>query len=164
MKTRKSHHIKGVLAVALGVAVIFIGCKVAFGTGNPMYIVSSGSMTPALKINDIILVQKNIPFDQIQVGDVIAFINPADRGEFIVHRVAQIIDQNPLEIRTKGDANKDSITGVDMPITKDDYIGKVAFVIPQIGYLAKILIPPLNYVVIASIVGIAAVVPLSRKN
>jgi len=160
----KGHHIKGILIVALGVAVIFVGFKVAFGAGSPFYIVSSGSMTPALGVNDVILVQQNVPFDNIKIGDVIAFINPSDRGELIVHRVVQIISQDPLEIRTKGDANADSIAGIDLPITKDNYIGKVAYVIPQMGYLAKIFHPPLNYVIIAAIGGIVAVIPFSRQN
>jgi signal peptidase I len=160
----KSDHLKGILIVALGVAVIFVGSKMAFGTETPFYVVASGSMTPVLKVNDIILVQGNIPFDHVQVGDVIAFINPSDRGQLIVHRVAQILNQNPLEIRTKGDANTGSIAGIDLPITKDDYIGKVSYVIPQIGYLAKIFFPPLNYIVVASIVGIVALMPFARKN
>ncbi|TLY04932.1 MAG: signal peptidase I [Thaumarchaeota archaeon] len=160
----KNHNLKGILILALGVAVIFLGFKAAFGTGSPFYVVSSGSMTPTLNINDIILVQGNIPFDRIKIGDVIAFVNPNDHGELIVHRVAQILNQNPLEIRTKGDANAGSIAGIDLPITKDDYIGKVAYVIPQIGYLAKIFFPPLNYVVIASIMGIIVLAPFTRKN
>ncbi|TLX91593.1 MAG: signal peptidase I, partial [Thaumarchaeota archaeon] len=114
INTPKGHHIKGILIVALGVAVIFVGFKVAFGAGSPFYIVSSGSMTPALGVNDVILVQQNVPFDNIKIGDVIAFINPSDRGELIVHRVVQIISQDPLEIRTKGDANADSIAGIDL--------------------------------------------------
>jgi len=163
-KTRKNHSIRGILIVALGVAVIFIGFKMAFGAGNPLYIVSSGSMVPALHINDVILVQENIPFDRIKIGDVIAFVNPSDRGELIVHRVAQIMDQNPLLIRTKGDANSGSIAGIDLPITKYDYVGKVAYVIPQIGYLAKVFVTPLNYIVIASIMGIVVLAPFTRKN
>jgi signal peptidase len=162
--TRKNHHVQDILILAVGVAIIFVGLKVAFGAGNPFYVVSSGSMTPALKINDLIMVQGNIPFDHIKVGDVIAFINPSDRGELIVHRVAQIINQNPLEIRTKGDANTNSIAGTDLPITKHDYIGKVAYVIPQIGYLTKMLVPPFNYVIIAAIMGIVVVRPFQRQN
>ena len=160
----KNYHIKGILIMILGVAVIFVGFKVAFGAGNPLYIVSSGSMIPELKINDVILVQENIPLDRIKIGDVIAFVNPSDRGELIVHRVAQILDQNPLQIRTKGDANAGSIAGIDLPITKENYIGKVAYVIPQIGYLTKIFFPPLNYVVIASLMGIVVLAPLTRKT
>jgi len=160
----KNRHVKGILIMALGVALIFVGFKVAFGAGNPLYIVSSGSMIPALNINDVILVQENIPFNHIKIGDVIAFVNPSDHGELIVHRVAQVMDKNPLQIRTKGDANAGSIAGIDLPITKENYIGKVAYVIPQIGYLAKIFFPPLNYVVIASIMGIVVLAPFTRKN
>ena len=161
---RKNHNVRGILIVALGVAVIFLGFKAAFGTGSPLYVVSSGSMTPTLNINDVILVQGNIPFDRIKIGDVIAFVNPSDHGELIVHRVAQILNQNPLEIRTKGDANTGSIAGIDLPITKYNYIGKVSYVIPQIGYLAKVFLPPLNYIVVASIMGIIVLAPFSRKN
>ena len=164
INARKNHNVKGILIMVLGVAVIFVGFKVAFGAGNPLYIVSSGSMIPELKINDVILVQENIPLDRIKIGDVIAFVNPSDRGELIVHRVAQILDQNPLQIRTKGDANAGSIAGIDLPITKENYIGKVSYVIPQIGYLTKIFFPPLNYVVIASLMGIAVLAPLTRKT
>ena len=164
INARKNHSVKGILIVALGVAVIFLGFKAAFGTGSPFYVVSSGSMTPTLHVNDVILVQGNIPLDRIKIGDVIAFANPNDHGELIVHRVAQILNQNPLEIRTKGDANAGSIAGIDLPITKENYIGKVAYVIPQIGYLAKVFFPPLNYIVIASIMGIVALTPFSRKN
>ncbi len=161
---QENHSAKAILILALGIAIIFLGFKAAFGTGSPFYVVSSGSMTPVLKINDIILVQGNIPFDSIKIGDVVAFVNPSDRGELIVHRVAQILDQNPMEIRTKGDANPNSIAGIDLPITKYDYIGKVVYVIPQLGYFTKLYVAPLNYLVAASIMGIAVLVPLSRKN
>jgi signal peptidase I len=140
---------------------MFVGSKVAFGAPNPFYVVSSGSMIPAIKVYDVIMVQGNVPFDHIKVGDIIAFKNPSVQGELIVHRVAQILNQNPLEVRTKGDANQDSIPGTDLPITKADYIGKVTYVIPQIGFLMKIL-TPINYVIVASIMGIMAVKPFYK--
>ena len=161
---RSRNHVKNILIFAAVVGVMFVGFKVAFGAGNPFYVVASGSMTPVLNINDIILVQGNIPFDHIKMGDVIAFVNPSHRGELIVHRVAQIMSQDPMEIRTKGDANAGSIAGVDLPITKNNYIGKVAYVIPQMGYLAKVFFFPLNYVVIVSIMGIIVLVPFAQKN
>ncbi len=164
MMARKNHQFSQVLIVALGIAIIFVGCKAALGSGSPIYVVASGSMVPTLHVNDVIFVQGNLPFDNIKVGDVIAFVNPSDKGELIVHRVAQILNQNPIEIRTKGDANTHSIAGIDLPITKNNYIGKVTLVIPQVGLLGKIFPAPINYIVIASILGIIALLPFTRQN
>src|SRR6266849_2665082 len=129
MKKPSKKHIRDVIIIAASIGMMFVGSEIIFGTANPFYVVSSGSMTPAINVYDIILVKENIPFDDIKVGDVIAFKSPTT-NELIVHRVAQILDQNPLEIRTKGDANQDSIPGIDMPITSSNYFGMVTYVIP----------------------------------
>jgi signal peptidase len=141
----------------IGIAIIWIGLRVAFGTENPFYVVSSGSMIPNLNIFDVIIVQGHVNFDQLKVGDIIVFNRPNGHDKVIVHRVAEILNKDPLVIRTKGDANPGSIPGTDFPITKDDYIGKVEYVIPQIGYVTRILTPPINYIIIAVIVGIMLV-------
>jgi signal peptidase len=78
--------------------------------------------------------------------------------------VAEIINKDPMIIRTKGDNNPGSIPGTDFPITKEDYIGKVVYVIPQIGYVTRILTPPINYVIIAVIVGIMIVKQLGKSK
>lgn len=152
------------MIMATTIVAIFVGSNAAFGTGNPFYIVSSGSMIPALNVNDVIIVQENVPFDKIKVGDIIAFSSPSYHSEIIVHRVAQIITQSPLEVRTKGDANPDSIQGVDLPITKYEYLGKVAYVIPHIGYLTHILIPPVNYVIAIAIIGIMGIMATNSSS
>jgi len=146
--------VKDIIIVVIGVAIIWVGLRVAFGTDNPFYVVSSGSMEPKLNVFDVLVVQGNNPFDKIQKGDIIVFNRPAGHDRVIVHRVAEILDDSPRVIRTKGDANPASIPGTDFPITKDEYIGKVAYVIPQIGYITRILTPPINYIIIAVIVGI----------
>ena len=143
--------------MVIGIAIIWIGLRVAFGTENPFYVVSSGSMIPNLEIFDVIVVQGHVNFDQLKVGDIIVFNRPDGHDKVIVHRVAEILNKDPLVIRTKGDANPGSIPGTDFPITKDDYIGKVVYVIPQIGYVTRILTPPINYIIIAVIVGIMLV-------
>ena len=153
----KSGIVKDVIIVVIGLAIIWIGLRVAFGTENPFYVVSSGSMIPNLNIFDVIVVQGHVNFDQLKVGDIIVFNRPNGHDKVIVHRVAEILNKDPLEIRTKGDANPGSIPGTDFPITKDDYIGKVEYVIPQIGYVTRILTPPINYIIIAVIVGIMLV-------
>jgi signal peptidase len=111
-------------------------------------------MVPTLNVFDVIVIQGNIPFGHIKVGDIIVFNRPQIHDKVIVHRVAEILNQNPLQIRTKGDFNPASIPGTDLPITKEDYIGKVVYVIPQIGYVTRILTPPINYIIIAVIIGI----------
>ena len=153
----KSGVVKDIIIVVIGIAIIWIGLRVAFGTENPFYVVSSGSMIPNLNIFDVIIVQGHVNFDQLKVGDIIVFNRPNGHDKVIVHRVAEILNKDPLVIRTKGDANPGSIPGTDFPITKDDYIGKVEYVIPQIGYVTRILTPPINYIIIAVIVGIMLV-------
>ena len=153
----KSGIVKDIIIVVIGIAIIWIGLRVAFGTENPFYVVSSGSMIPNLEIFDVIVVQGHVNFDQLKVGDIIVFNRPDGHDKVIVHRVAEILNKDPLVIRTKGDANPGSIPGTDFPITKDDYIGKVVYVIPQIGYVTRILTPPINYIIIAVIVGIMLV-------
>ena len=156
--------VKDVVIVAIGIAIIWIGLRVTFGTENPFYVVSSGSMIPNLNVFDVIVVQGNVPFDHIKVGDIIVFNRPNGHDRVIVHRVAEILQNNPLVIRTKGDANPGSIPGTDFPISKQDYIGKVEYVIPQIGYVTRILTPPINYIIIAVIIGIMLVKQFGKKS
>ena len=163
-KFSTKNHVREIVIVVLSIATMFVGSEIAFGTANPFYIVSSGSMVPAISVHDVVMVQENIPFDSIKVGDIIVFKSPTVHNEVIVHRVAQILNQSPLEVRTKGDANQDSIPGTDLPITKYEYVGKVAYIIPQIGYVTQILIPPTNYLILAVFVGIIAIKQFSKQK
>lgn len=157
MKNRAaSGFVKDIIIVVIGIAIIWIGLRVAFGTENPFYVVSSGSMIPNLNVFDVIVVNGNIPFGHLNIGDIIVFHASAE-DKVIVHRVAEILNQDPRVIRTKGDANPGSIPGIDYPIAQQQYIGKVVYVIPQIGYVTRILTPPINYIIIAVIVGIMLV-------
>jgi signal peptidase len=146
--------IKDIVIVAVGVLVIWIGLQIAFGTQNPFYVVASGSMIPVLEVYDVLIVSGHEPFNDLEVGDIIVFDRPSDHNRVIVHRVASIVDEYPRTIRTKGDANPASIPGTDFPITEEEYIGKVAYTLPQVGYITQLLKPPINYVIIAVVIGI----------
>jgi signal peptidase I len=146
--------VKDIIIVVVGVLIIWMGLRVVFGTENPFYVVSSGSMIPELQVFDVLVVQGNDPFESISVGDIIVFDRPIDHDRVIVHRVAAIINEDPFTIRTKGDANPASIPGTDFPITEEEFIGKVAYVIPQVGYVTRILTPPINYIIIAIIIAV----------
>lgn len=145
--------IKDLIIVAIGVIIIWIGLQVVFGTENPFYVVASGSMIPKLQIHDVLIVQGHILFEDVQIGDIIVFDRPSGRDKVIVHRVVSITDEDPKTIRTKGDANVASMPGTDFPITEKEYIGKVEYVIPQIGYVTQILKPPVNYILIVLVIG-----------
>jgi len=156
--------IKDIIIVAVCVAVIWIGLQAYFGAQNPFYVVSSGSMYPELAMYDIIVISGHIPFDDVKIGDIIVFDRPKDHSKVIVHRVVAVVDDDPTTLRTKGDNNQNSIVGTDYPITSEEYIGKVVYVVPQIGFITKILQPPINYIIIAVIIGIMVIRQISKNK
>ena len=161
--------IKDVVIIVVAIAVIWLGLQAVFGTSNPFYVVSSGSMIPALEVYDVIVVEGNTPFEDVEKGDIIVFYSPKlyDQGKerVIVHRVSLDMSTDEQKIvRTKGDANPSSIAGTDYPITEKEYIGQVEYVIPQVGYITQILQPPINYIIIAVIIGVMVVKHFAGKE
>ena len=181
--------VRDVIIVVVAVAVIWIGLQVYFGASNPFYVVSSGSMYPELKEFDIIVITGHKAFDDVKVnsppmlqgegdgcqgdgavldGDIIVFERPNDHNKaqkkVIVHRVCLETNDDPRILKTKGDNNRSSIPGTDYPITEKEYIGTVVHVIPQVGYITKILQPPINYIIIVVIVGIMIIKQISKNK
>ena len=130
--------------------------------------IPSGSMIPTLEVYDVIVVEGNTSFQDINKGDIIVFFSPAkyELGEerVIVHRVDSIMSEDPRIIQTKGDNNPRSMKNVDYPITKEIYLGKVEHVIPQVGYITQILQPPINYIIIAIIIGVMIAKQVYKKK
>jgi signal peptidase I len=164
-KSRLPVAIKDVIIIGVGVVVVWLGIWFVFGA-NPFYVVSSGSMEPILKVNDVLVVRDGGSWDGLTIGDIIVFNRPVGGDRVIVHRIADIdVDGNGERIvRTRGDANPASIPGTDYPIKQDDYIGKVMYVIPGIGVITKVISPPVNYIIIAIILAILFFNRLGRKN
>jgi len=156
--------IKDILIVVVGVLIIWLGLQIAFGTQNPFYVVASGSMIPVLEVYDVIIIQGHVPFEEIEIGNIIVFNRPSDHDRVIVHRVISITDDNPKTIRTQGDANNASIPGTDFPITEEEYIGKVEYTLPQVGYVTQLLKPPTNYIIIVIVVGVMVVKQMMQKK
>jgi signal peptidase len=161
--------------VGLCIAIIF-----ALGFPPKFYVVVSESMIPTLRTGDAILISSDdatcSTFNCLKVGDIIVF-EPNSRskdsqpGEIIVHRVQAIgLDaDNQRVLRTKGDANPNSIETVDYPITENQYVGKVIYVIPYLGVilmyfdlLARVFIQPVLYIIIGAVV--AAVLLLEYQK
>ena len=84
-----------------------------------------------------ILIIKEIPADQVKVGDVITYhpsTNPTNKStNYLTHRVAKIEDhlgeEKGIFFITRGDANKSD----DMPISARALVGKAIFHIPKVG-------------------------------
>lgn len=135
-------------------------------TDNSTYIMIGNSMSPSIRDNDGMVVDSRFPFDKLNVGDIIVFSSygTTNSGEHItiIHRVAQIItdDQGDRIIRTKGDANPDSIPGIDYPVFQQNYIGKVISVIPQLANneVASGPSPANNDFLILAAIALAAVI------
>jgi len=96
-------------------------------------------MSPNLRQNDGVLVDSHFPFNSLKIGDIIVFrtfgTTYTGQHELIVHRVAQIVNDTNGQriIRAKGDAIDSSIPSLDYPSFQQNYIGKVVYVIPQLG-------------------------------
>jgi signal peptidase I len=123
-------------AVALGPTVL----GAALGSEYPMATISSGSMWPALKEGDVVLLKGVDSIDDVKVGDIVAFRH---KEGFAIHRIVSIEGE---QIITKGDAN----TREDEPIEVEAVIGKVPTIagttarIPYLGNISFLLGPLLN--------------------
>ena len=184
-KDNKKKDIKVIIVISIIFVIAFIVLRVVLVDTNPFYVVASGSMIPVLNINDLIVVWgkgSDYSFDNAKVHDIIVFkaVDPTENNRTIVHRVAHIFQKgdtlagnssfnnlcDPMImpkvasdriIMTKGDANNCSIPLIDVPITKQNYIGKVILTIPQVGLIPTLLKPPVNYILMAIIAGLLVI-------
>ena len=87
-------------------------------------------MNPAINVGDLVITVET-PSSQIHVGDVIEYSIPSLQAP-IMHRVIQISGQGSgLAFTTKGDANNIADPTISPPLS----IGKVAYIIPSIGWV-----------------------------
>ena len=158
-KSRLPTLIKNVIVFVLGVLIIvslYHYLETEFDNPLPFFVIYSDTMTPSLKINDLIIVGDGHMFNNTNVGDIIVFKKPAGEDRIIVHRITEITSENGRRvIITKGDASPVSIPGVDFPVNSHNFIGKVKLAIPEIGVL---LIAPFSYILLGAIISAVAIV------
>lgn len=97
--------------------------------GYSIFEVSTGSMQPAIKENDIIIVKKT---NDYEVGDVITYKKD---DAYITHRLIMISND---DYYTKGDANN----AEDEVIKKNTVIGEVIKIYSKLGIWQKIFTTP----------------------
>ena len=125
------------VAALLGVfypaaAKAFFGQKNSTLFGFSSAVVLTGSMSPALEPNDIIVSRKQSSY---AVGDIITF---DAGGSSVTHRIVSVGEDG---MRPKGDANN---TEDAQPIKQSRVIGKVILVIPRLGAAVGFLKTPLG--------------------
>lgn len=90
--------------------------------------IASGSMEPEIKTGDVVIVNQKYSYDDLKVGQVIAFRH---NKIIVVHRIAKKVKvENENIYYTKGDANNNID---DYIIEKNMIIGKIEYKIPYIG-------------------------------
>lgn len=93
-----------------------------------MVAIASGSMTPNINKGDVVIIEKTNNYEEIEVGQVIAY---KYNNVIVVHRVIRKInDDGSYYFYTKGDNNLDED---NYPIKEDMVIGVVDIKIPYIG-------------------------------
>ena len=179
----KVRNLKILIFILAPLIIVGVCIAVIFALGFPpkFYVVVSESMIPTLRTGDAILISSDdatcSSFNCLKVGDIIVFepnSRPKDLqpGEIIVHRVQAIgLDaDNQRVLRTKGDANPNSIETTDYPITENQYVGKVIYVIPYLGVilmyfdlLARVFIQPVLYLVIGAVVATVLLLEYQKR-
>ena len=136
---------KNLLVIPLIAAVAFLIFPFVAYYGDQIMVITSTSMEPVLKPNDLIVVEK-ASIAQIEPGDIIAFDSHMEMG-IVAHRAIEVYEHDGgLVMDTKGDnaENKDP-----WRVTDDDLIGKVKDVIPTVGIL---LVGPIRLTLAAVII------------
>lgn len=130
------------ISVVLGFSVYSWNAKSLTGNVMPMpfgvgvAVVMSGSMEPALSVDDVIFVVEK---DEYNVGDFVVY---QDGYSLVVHELIE--KQDDGTVITKGMANNIS----DDPIAVDSIRGRVAFHIPAVGLLVTALKSPIATILI----------------
>ena len=149
-----------ILVVVL--AILLVGIRIA---GFEVFSVLSGSMEPSYHVGSLIYVKETNPED-LKPGDTITFM--ANETTVVTHRIVEAVpdetDPNTLWFRTKGDANDSEDAAL---VHCRNVIGRVAFSIPYLGYVAAyIQSPPGLYVALGggAVLLLLAFLPVGKKE
>lgn len=152
------------LSMIVIIALIIITAQSKFTGNEPrilghrIYIVDSGSMSPTINVDSMILVKELKP-TEIKVGDVITYYGH-NKESRVTHRVTGI-ENNGESFITQGDAN-----GIadPMPLEGDKIIGKMVFKVPVIGKILRFLNTQLGMGILITLVILWMVVPSISKK
>lgn len=116
-------------------------------------VVLSGSMTPALRVGDLVVAQQ-VPAATARPGDVVTFPDPAGSGRLFTHRVRQVTRAaGSVRFVTRGDAARGSER---WHVPARSTVGLVRYRLPALGYpLARVRSPLGRLALVASLALVA---------
>lgn len=134
----------GAAAILAGVNLYLWNARTLAGQAMPMpfgigvSVVLSGSMEPALSVNDLVIIRSE---SEPAAGDVVVY---SSRDSLVIHRVISV-DGDTLV--TRGDAN----TLADAPVSREQVMGKMIAVIPGAGSIVLIFKQPAVAVILLAL-------------
>ncbi len=126
------------ISTILMAALVFGSSSVPALLGYNTMVVTSGSMEPAIRVGDAVMMRPPSP-GEIRDGDVITF-KPFGSLGLVTHRVVATSEiEGNLYLQTQGDANATP----DPDLTSADAVfGKVALTLPKMGFLLHFATTP----------------------
>ena len=116
-----------------------IGRGTAVNPGYSCAIIGSGSMEPALFMNDLLFIKGGGPY---KAEDIITYVSP--RGTLVTHRVREVSENGYI---TQGDANNIP----DQEVGEQRVLGKVVFIMPGAGGIINGMLSPVGIILLVCV-------------
>lgn len=155
--------VTGALVLVIGAAAILgfsarrSGDAIPTIAGHKVLAVISGSMEPAIRTGDVIIVQPlKDPANEVKDGDVITFRAKEKADMLITHRIIGTVkvDGKPVAFGTKGDNNQVIDRDVVAP---EQIIGRYEWRIPYFGYVTTFIRTPLGIALFVIVPGVVII-------
>lgn len=117
-----------IFIIYFGVALLFE--NVPFLNRYQHYIIVTGSMEPTINIGDVVVINQQASFNDLNVDDIVAFNTVVNNREIVVvHYVHSINEEEGTFLtRPENQVNPDNWV-----LVEDDLVGQYLFRIPIIG-------------------------------
>ena len=120
----------GIGGAIMFVVLLFVGIyTVIIENPGPFLTVKNNGMSPTILDGERVRYDETYSFDLVSVDDVIIFSPDELSEKLVIHRVVEIIQEDPKEIKTLPDSITDSIYN-EFYISEHEFLGKVIKVFP----------------------------------